>query len=67
MKDKPGDKQRLLHIIDAITEIENYTTNVTPPDFIASSMMRLHQLNKLKLLVKLHTLFPQRPNQNFHK
>jgi uncharacterized protein with HEPN domain len=40
MKGSLGDKQRLLHILEAIGEIENYTANQTFPDFISNSMMR---------------------------
>ncbi len=29
MKDKTGDKQRLIHILEAITEIESYIKNAT--------------------------------------
>jgi hypothetical protein len=28
MKGKPGDRQRLLHIVEAIFEIESYTNKV---------------------------------------
>jgi len=27
MKGKPGDRQRLLHIIEAVEEIQTYTSN----------------------------------------
>jgi len=30
MRGKIGDKERLGHILDAITEIEGYTANVEP-------------------------------------
>ncbi len=40
MKGTLGDKQRLLHIIEAITEIEQYTSGQAIDNFLANSMMR---------------------------
>ncbi len=40
MKGAIGDKQRLLHIIDAITEIEQYTSGQEIDAFLANSMMQ---------------------------
>ena len=40
MRGKIGDKERLGHILDAITEIEAYTANIELKDFLANSMMR---------------------------
>ncbi len=34
MKSKLEDKQRLLHILDAISEIENYTAKTNLPAFL---------------------------------
>ncbi len=39
MKSKIG-KQRLLHILDAIIEIENYTAEIDINIFLENSMMR---------------------------
>jgi len=44
MRGKIGDKERLAHILDAITEIENYPANVELKDFLANSMMRFANL-----------------------
>jgi uncharacterized protein with HEPN domain len=40
MKGKIGDKQRLLHILDAISEIESYTSDIDIKLFLENSMMR---------------------------
>jgi uncharacterized protein with HEPN domain len=40
MKSSLGDKQRLLHILEAIEEIENYVSGVNFDAFLQSSMMR---------------------------
>jgi len=40
MKEKPGDKQRILHVFDAIEEIELYIKNSDQNDFDNDSMMR---------------------------
>ena len=37
MKNKMSDKQRILHILSAIEEIENYTANSTIEQFISDS------------------------------
>lgn len=39
MLDRLGDKVRLQHILDAISEIEDYTTGVSKIDFVNHSMM----------------------------
>lgn len=40
MKGNLGDKQRLEHILDAIVEINSYTSSSDLPSFLANSMMR---------------------------
>ena len=47
MKGKIGDKQRLEHILDAISEIENYTANVDLKEFLGNSMMRFASIRSL--------------------
>ena len=39
MQDRLGNKIRLLHIIDAINEIEDYIQNSDLETFVANSMM----------------------------
>jgi len=40
MKGKMGDRQRLLHIIEAIDEIHAYTLNTSLKSFLDKAMMR---------------------------
>jgi len=48
MQDRLGDKVRLLHIIDAINEIENYVQNVDLDHFVKNSMMFNASLRQLE-------------------
>jgi uncharacterized protein with HEPN domain len=50
MRDRLGDKVRLLHIIDAINEIENYIKEVSLDDFINNSMMFNASLRQLEII-----------------
>ena len=50
MKEKMGDKQRLLHIIEAISEIEQYTNNVEMEAFLSNSMMRFASIKQIEII-----------------
>ena len=50
MKGKIGDKQRLLHIIDAISEIQTYTQNESFNVFLSNSMMRFASIKQLEII-----------------
>lgn len=50
MKSKFGDKQRLLHILDAIGEIEKYTSNSSFEEFQENSMMRFAVAKQLEII-----------------
>jgi uncharacterized protein with HEPN domain len=50
MKGKIGDKQRLLHILDAIQEIENYTSSAQADTFAANSMMRFASIKQIEII-----------------
>lgn len=50
MPDRLGDKVRLLHILDAITEIENYIQDVDMDTFINNSMMFNATLRQLEII-----------------
>jgi uncharacterized protein with HEPN domain len=50
MKGKIGDKQRLEHILDAISEIENYTANVDLNEFLGNSMMRFASIKQIEII-----------------
>jgi len=50
MHDRLGDKVRLLHIIDAINEIEDYLQNVDLDHFVKNSMMFNATLRQLEII-----------------
>jgi uncharacterized protein with HEPN domain len=50
MHDRLGNKVRLLHIMDAIIEIENYTLNVDKETFVKNSMMFNATLRQLEII-----------------
>ena|ERR1700759_546406 len=50
MKDKPGDLQRLLHILEAINEIQAYTTNTDLNAFLSNSMMRFACVKQIEII-----------------
>lgn len=45
-----GDRQRLLHIYEAITEIENYIENTTVEVFLGNSMMRFACIKQIEII-----------------
>ncbi len=50
MKEKIGDKQRLQHIRDAITEIEDYIKDADKETFLNNSMMRFASIKQLEIV-----------------
>lgn len=50
MKSKIGDKQRLLHILDAISEIESYTANTDFQTFENNSMMHFATIKQIEII-----------------
>jgi len=50
MRSRIGDKARLLHIIDAITEIENYTGDSDLAGFNDNSMMRFACIKQMEII-----------------
>lgn len=50
MQDRLGNKVRLLHIIDAINEIEDYIQNSDLETFVANSMMFNATLRQLEII-----------------
>jgi len=50
MKGKPGDRQRLLHILEAISEIEAYTNSIDLKSFLANSMMRFACVKQIEII-----------------
>lgn len=50
MRGSIGDKERLGHILDAITELESYTANIEFKDFLANSMMRFASIKQIEII-----------------
>jgi uncharacterized protein with HEPN domain len=50
MQDRLGDKIRLLHILDAINEIENYIQDTDLKGFVGNSMMFNATLRQLEII-----------------
>jgi uncharacterized protein with HEPN domain len=50
MQDRLGDKVRLLHIVDAINEIESYIQDVDFNGFVKNSMMFNASLRQLEII-----------------
>ena len=50
MHDRLGDKVRLLHIIDAISEIEDYLQDIDLEYFVKNSMMFNATLRQLEII-----------------
>jgi uncharacterized protein with HEPN domain len=50
MRGKLGDPQRLLHIMDAINEIESYINGVDFSTFSKKSMIRFATIKQLEII-----------------
>ena len=50
MRGDLGDRARLQHILDAISEIESYTRQVSLDDFVENSMMRFVSIKQLEII-----------------
>jgi len=53
MKGKIGDRQRLLHILEAINEIQTYADSTDLKAFLANSMMRFACIKQIEIIGKL--------------
>lgn len=50
MKGKMGDHQRLLHILEAIDEIQAYTYEIDLKSFLSNSMMRFACIKQIEII-----------------
>ncbi len=50
MKGKIGDRQRLLHILEAINEIQLYTSKTDLKSFLKNSMMRFACVKQIEII-----------------
>jgi len=65
MKGKIGDKQRLLHIIEAIEEIESYTNKADSEEFLTNSMMRFASIKQIEIIGEAANLISEETRKNF--
>lgn len=65
MKGKIGDKQRLLHIIEAISEIQTYTENESLAVFISNSMMRFASIKQLEIIGEAANYLSEETKERF--
>ena len=59
MQDRLGNKVRLLHIIDAINEIENYVHDTDLENFVKNSMMFNATLRQLEIIGEASNRLPE--------
>ena len=50
MRGKLGDKVRLMHVLDAIMEIESYINGVDFEEFMNNSMMRFACIKNMEII-----------------
>lgn len=50
MKSSIGDKQRLLHILESINEIEKYIKEKSFVEFLENSMMRFASIKQIEII-----------------
>lgn len=50
MKGRLGDKQRLMHILESIEEIENYTADSNLDIFLQNSMMGFASVKQIEII-----------------
>ncbi|HCZ35627.1 MAG TPA: DUF86 domain-containing protein [Cytophagales bacterium] len=50
MKGKIGDRQRLIHILESISEIEQYTSKAKFTTFLENSMMRFACVKQMEII-----------------
>jgi len=65
MKGKLGDRQRLLHILEAITEIEGYTSQIEIQDFLSNSMMRFASIKQIEIIGEAANLISSETKAKF--
>ncbi len=66
MKSNLEDRQRLLHILDAILEIEIYTTGVDFQTFQNNSMMRFATIKQIEIIGEAANVITQATKDRFN-
>lgn len=65
MKGKIGDKQRLLHILESISEIERYTSQANFDSFLENSMMRFASIKQIEIIGEAANYITQETKDKF--
>lgn len=65
MRGKIGDKQRLLHILEAIREIEIYTSSVQFDAFVKDSMMRFASVKQIEIIGEAANFVSEETKEKF--
>ena len=66
MKEKMGDKQRLLHILEAISEIEMYVKDAGIEEFLSNSMMRFASIKQIEIIGEAANYITAETKATFH-
>lgn len=65
MRGKLGDKIRLMHILDAIDEIENYLIDTDFKIFVDNSMMRFACIKQMEIIGEASNHISEETKLNF--
>ncbi len=65
MQNKMGDRQRLLHILEAIKEIESYTGDADLNEFSRNSMMRFASIKQIEIIGEAANYISQEVKDQF--
>jgi uncharacterized protein with HEPN domain len=65
MRDKVADEVRLKHILDAISEIEQYIKDSTIEDFTQKSMLKFASIKQLEIIGEAANHISDRTINNF--
>jgi uncharacterized protein with HEPN domain len=65
MKDRIGDRQRLIHVLEALDEIQAYTSNIEILDFLENSMVRFACMKQIEIIGEAANKITPGTNQNF--
>jgi uncharacterized protein with HEPN domain len=65
MKGTLGDKQRLLHILAAINEVESYIKGSIFDDFISNSMMRFASIKQIEIIGEAANMISEETKKHF--
>ncbi len=67
MRSRIGDRQRLLHILDAIKEIENYISGSSEDDFMCNSMMKHACIKQIEIIGEAANLISSETQNIYHE